>query len=134
MYRRLFLFAVATALLLAFPAKAETADAGQITQPPTVLVDPAPRPPPPAFNAGELIVDRLGVQVGPIETLTEAEAGLVVVIKIDGKLVGVPASTLKRDGDKIVSLQSRAEMLAAAGAPNTAAAPTSSTPVLLTPP
>jgi hypothetical protein len=41
----------------------------------------------------------------------------VVVISIDAKMVGVPQSTLKLEGDRVVSSQTKAQMLAAAGAP-----------------
>jgi hypothetical protein len=75
--------------------------------------------PAPAFKAGAMVVDRNGVRLGPVESLAEtgATAVAMVVIKIDGKLVSVPQSTLAPKGANVVSTQSKAEILAAAGAP-----------------
>lgn len=75
--------------------------------------------PAPAFKAGAMVVDRNGVRLGPVESLAETRATPVamVVIKIDGKLVSVPQSTLALKGANVVSTQSKAEILAVAGAP-----------------
>lgn len=80
--------------------------------PPVVSVAPAP-----AFKAGDPVTDAVGAVVGPIATLTESDRGAIVVISIDSKLIGVPQSTLKLQGEKVVSSQTKAQMLAAAGAP-----------------
>jgi hypothetical protein len=77
----------------------------------------AEAPPAPAFKAGEEVTDSTGAVVGKVATLTESDTGPVVVISIDSKLVGVPQSTLKLDGARVVSSQTKAQMLAAAGAP-----------------
>jgi hypothetical protein len=75
-------------------------------------------PPAPAFAAGDPVVDRTGDQVGAVQTLVETPEGPMVVVQIDGKLVSLLQTTLKMDGSTIVSSQTKAEMLAAAGAPN----------------
>ena len=41
----------------------------------------------------------------------------MVVAQIDGKLISLPQSTLKMDGNRVVSSQTLAQMLDAAGAP-----------------
>jgi hypothetical protein len=91
---------------------AQTATPATPAPPPVVNVAPAP-----AFKAGDPVTDAAGSVVGPIATLTESDRGAIVVISIDSKLVGVPQSTLKLVGDKVVSSQTKAQMLAAAGAP-----------------
>jgi len=121
MYRKLFFIAVAAALLLAFPAETQVPRPAEPVPPPATLVEPVPKAPAPAFNAGDLVIDRLGVSVGAVETLTESPTGMIVVVKIDGKMIGVPSSTLRRRGDSLVSSQSKAEMIAAAGLPANAA-------------
>jgi len=75
-------------------------------------------PPAPAFTAGDTVVDRAGQRVGAVQTLVETPAGPMVVVQIDGKLVSLLQTTLRMDGSTIVSSQTKAEMLAAAGAPN----------------
>jgi hypothetical protein len=52
-----------------------------------------------------------------VKTVAETTAGLNVVIEIDGKLVGVSPSTLQLRGNAVVSRQTKAEILATAGAP-----------------
>ncbi|MBA3812451.1 MAG: hypothetical protein H0X27_12560, partial [Caulobacteraceae bacterium] len=65
-----------------------------------------------------VVTDRAGAPLGPIESLGEAAAGAMVVIRIDGKLVGVPQGTLAlRPGGGAVSAQTKAQILAAAQAP-----------------
>ena len=82
--------------------------------PPASVVE---KPPAPAFKANMSVLDRTGADVGRIETLAESAARAMVVINIDGKLVSVPQDTLTLDGQVVRSRQSKAEMLAAAGAP-----------------
>ena len=41
----------------------------------------------------------------------------MVVIKIDGKLISVPQSTLTLNGENVVSSQTKAEIMSAARAP-----------------
>ena len=40
----------------------------------------------------------------------------MVVVRIDGKLVTLPQATLRMEGERIVSAQTKAQILAAAGA------------------
>jgi hypothetical protein len=83
----------------------------------------APPPPPPtaapapAIQAGESVFDRSGREVGKVQGLVETPAGAMIVASIDGKLISLPQRTLKVDGDRVVSSQSKEQMLAAAGAP-----------------
>ena len=81
-------------------------------------VPPAVTRPAPALKSGAIVSDRTGAAVGPIQTLAESDRGSMVIIKIDGKLVGVPESSLRLEGERVVSAQTKAEMTAAAGAPN----------------
>ena len=83
---------------------------------------PEPSPPvvapaPPAFKAGAIVTDRNGARLGPIQSLALAPSGPLVVIRIDGKLVSVPQSTLTLENGSAVSSQTKAEILTAAGAP-----------------
>jgi hypothetical protein len=71
----------------------------------------------PAFKDGAVVIDRAGVKLGPIKSLTEAPRGPMVVIEIDGKMVSVPQGTLTLKSDGVVSSQTKAQILAAAGAP-----------------
>jgi hypothetical protein len=97
--------------------------------PPPVATPPAPstatgaagataKPPAPAFKPGMVVVDRTGARVGVVKTITETPGGLNVVIEIEGKLVGVLDSTLQLRGESAASSQTRAEILAMAGAPS----------------
>ena len=78
---------------------------------------PVEVPPTPAFKSGDPVIDSSGALVGTIATLTESAQGAIVVLSIESKLVGVPQSTLKLDGDRVMSSQTKAQMLAAANAP-----------------
>jgi hypothetical protein len=71
----------------------------------------------PAFKVGAIVTDRTGARLGPIQRLTEAPRGPMVVIAMDGKLVSIPQSTLTPKGEAVVSSQTKAEIVAAAGAP-----------------
>jgi hypothetical protein len=71
----------------------------------------------PAFKFGAMVTDRTGRPLGAIESLAESERGAMIVIKIDDKLVSVPQSTLKLNGERVVSSQSKAEIMAAANVP-----------------
>lgn len=84
---------------------------------PTGPAGAAAKPPAPAFKPGMVVTDRTGARVGVVKTITETPGGLNVVIEIEGKLVGVLASTLQLRDDAAVSSQTRAEILAMAGAP-----------------
>jgi hypothetical protein len=56
------------------------------------------------------------VVVGTIQGVAEdARDEMVVVVKVDGKLVSVPESTLRLAGGNAVSSQTKAQILAAAG-------------------
>jgi hypothetical protein len=101
------LIAVAVSLFAAGPAPR-----------PAPAAPPVAKPAAPAFKPGMAVLDRTGAQVGLIETVAETPGGLNVVVKIDGKLVGLAPATLKlREGGGAVSSQTKQEMLAAAGAP-----------------
>lgn len=100
------------ATILGVAGAAEARQAGQPPTPPIVIAPPAP-----AFKIGAVVVDRTGARLGPIQSVTEAVRGPMVVIAIDGKLVGVPQSTLTLKGVGAVSSQTKAEILAAAAAP-----------------
>jgi hypothetical protein len=87
-------------------------------QPPAPAAEPAvTAPPPPAFAADMPVVDRTGFAVGRIKSLADSPRGPMVVVVIDGKLVNLPQRTLTLTGGTAHSSQSKAEMLAIAGAP-----------------
>ena len=75
-------------------------------------------PPAPAFKSGDAVADRDGTALGSVQTLVESAAGPMVVVNIDGKLVSLPQSTLRMRGSAIMSTQTKAQILAAAGAAN----------------
>ena len=78
---------------------------------------PVAKPPAPAFKTGMVVIDRAGARIGVIQALTETPGGLNVVVEIDGKLVGVPPARLELRGETVVSSQTKAQILASAGAP-----------------
>ena len=56
--------------------------------------------------------------IGAIEGVAEGQRDeMFVVVKIDGKLVSIPESTLRLAAGGVVSSQTKAEVLAAAGVP-----------------
>ena len=72
----------------------------------------------PAIKPGTPVNDKSGNPVGLVETLIETPSGdLNVVVKIDGKLVGLNPSTLQLIGGREVSSQTKQEMLTSAGVP-----------------
>lgn len=73
-------------------------------------------PPAPAFKSGDAVADSAGAALGAVQALVESPAGPMVVVNIDGKLVSLPQATLKMQGNAIVSTQTKAQILAAAGA------------------
>lgn len=75
------------------------------------------KPPAPAFKPGMTVFDRDGVQIGSVQTMTETPGGLNVVVKVDGMMVGVPASTLTLDGSRVTSSQTLRQIMSSAGAP-----------------
>jgi hypothetical protein len=97
-------------LLLATPAAAQPAPTGAAA--PAVA-----KAPPPAFQAGMPVFDGTGMQVGKVASLADSPRGPMVVVEIDGKMVSLPQSTLTLARGTARSTQSKAEMLAAAGAP-----------------
>jgi hypothetical protein len=99
------------------PACGSAADLGAQASSGTPSEAALPSTAAPAVKAGMAVVDRTGVQVGAIESVAESPQGPIVVAKIDGKLVGLRPATLRLDGERAVSSQSKAEMVAAAGAP-----------------
>jgi hypothetical protein len=90
-------------------------------QPPAPAVAPAEgpvtKPPAPAFKPGMTVIDRSGAGIGVIQAVAETPGGLNVVVEIDGKLVGVLPSRLELRGETAVSSQTKAQILASAGAP-----------------
>lgn len=106
-------------LSIAAAALSAAACQAQPTQEPTPspqAAGAAVKPPPPAFQAGLPVVDRDGEGVGAVQSLTEGPDGPLVIVEIDGKLVGLRQATLRLAEGRAVSSQSRAEMLADAGA------------------
>lgn len=87
--------------------------AQQPTSPSTTAVT---APPAPAFKVGAVVTDRTGARLGPIQSVTEADRGPMVIIEIDGKLISVPQSTLTLKDEGAVSSQTKAEIVTAAGA------------------
>lgn len=104
---------------LAIPIIA-TALAAQAAPPP---VSPGGSPPPPtaspalAVEAGDAVFDRTGQPVGQVQSLVETPAGPMVVARIDGKMISLPQSTLKKEDGRLISSQSKTQMIDAAGAP-----------------
>ena len=90
---------------------------GQAKQPPASQVQLKTLPPAPAFTEGMMVVDRSGAQIGRVKSLVETQYGALIIVEIDGKLVGVPRSTLLLQNEKILSSQTKDEILRAAGAP-----------------
>lgn len=121
---RLPTLAALVALAGAGQAYAQTAPSPTPQPPPVAAVTaPAPgeapssvTPPAPAFNAGDAVTDRDGAALGAVQTLVESPAGPMVVVNIEGKMVSLPQATLKMQGKAIVSTQTKAQILAAAGA------------------
>jgi hypothetical protein len=98
------------------PATAQLPPAAPTAPPSAGAAPSSVTPPAPAFRAGDAVFDRDGAAVGQVLTLTESPAGPMVVVRIDGKMVTVPQSTLRMEGQRIVSAQTKAQILAAAGA------------------
>ena len=86
-------------------------------EPPAGAATSTLTPPVPAFKAGAVVSDSTGATVGTVASVVEGESGLMVVVKIDGKLVSVPQDTLTLVGDRAVSSRTKTQMLAEAGAP-----------------
>ncbi len=57
------------------------------------------------------------MRLGPIQTVVDSNRGPMVVIEIDGKLISTPQSSLTLKGEGAVSSQTKAQIIAAAGAP-----------------
>lgn len=100
------------AVTFALLATAEPTPAPPDVNLPDVKVAPAA----PALAVDSVVTDRTGAVLGPIVSMGGTGAEVLVIIKIDGKLVGVPAPTLKQNGAATVSSQSKAEILKAANA------------------
>ena len=75
------------------------------------------KPPAPAFDPGQEVFDASGGRIGVVQTLSPSPKGLSVVLVIDGKLVSVPESKLQRVGPRVISSETKAQILSAAGAP-----------------
>lgn len=108
--------AVATTMALASCEQPRPAGASQ-PLPKQAADAPFTKPAMPAFRPGMVVHDRAGTRIGAIKTVTETPGGLNVVIEIEGKLVGVLPSTLRLQGETVVSSQTKAEILASAGVP-----------------
>lgn len=81
-----------------------------------------PRPPPtappaPAIEAGSVVYDRSGLDAGVVQSLVETPAGPMIVARIDGKLISLPQKTLTLRDGRLVSDQTKDQMMDAAGAP-----------------
>jgi hypothetical protein len=63
------------------------------------------------------VFDQNGAKVGVVEAMAPSPSGLSVVLLIDGKLVSVAASKLHRVGPRIISTETKTEILSRAGAP-----------------
>jgi hypothetical protein len=99
------------ALLAAGPACGQDAPGPQPSAPGPVV------PSPPAFKVDMTVVDQAGVAVGQIKSLAESERGPIVIVEIDGKLVGLLQRTLTLERGQARSVQTKSEMLTAADAP-----------------
>lgn len=102
-------------------AAAQPAPTAPSTPPPAAGPESPPAqiaPAAPGFKVGTVVTDRTGARLGPVTSFTEAPEGPMVVIEIDAKMVSVPAASLSQRGEAVVSRQTKAEILAAAGAPN----------------
>ena len=75
------------------------------------------RPPAPAIRPGMPVVGPGGESIGEVQSLADTPGGANVVVKIDGKLIGAPTSELRLQGSTVVSSLSKAQLLAASGAP-----------------
>jgi hypothetical protein len=111
-----------TALILASALAAAPADPNAPLPPaaaPAGADTAVAKPPAPGIKPGMPVVGPSGERIGDVQSLAETPGGLNVVVKIDGKLVGAPASALQLNGSTVVSAQSKAQLLAAGGAPQT---------------
>ena len=78
--------------------------------------DAVPKPPAPAFRPGMAVVDTTGASIGVVQTMTEAQTGTMVVVKIEGTLVAIPASQLRLEGANVVSAQTKSQIVTSAAA------------------
>lgn len=69
------------------------------------------------LTPGMAVFDRLGQRVGYFQTLARSALGSMAVLQIDGKAVSVPRHTLRVSRDRVLSDQSKSEILAAADVP-----------------
>lgn len=72
---------------------------------------------PPAFQPGMAVIDRAGAVIGTFEAFATGPAGPLAVLQVDGKPVAVPQATLTLVDRRILSIQTKAEILAAADVP-----------------
>ena len=63
------------------------------------------------------VVDSTGARIGVVQSVAETAGGPNVVLSVDGKLIGVAPTTLKLQDQTAVSNQTKAQILATAGAP-----------------
>ncbi|CAN7427907.1 hypothetical protein [Caulobacter sp. LjRoot300] len=78
---------------------------------------PADTPALPAFKTGMTVIDRAGAAVGKIAGLAEDQREPIVIVEIDGKMVGLLQRTLALENDHARSTQTKAQMLTTAQAP-----------------
>lgn len=83
---------------------------------PTPAGPATPAPPAPDIHPGMPVIDASGSQIGEVQTATDTPRGLEVVVKVDGKLVGAPLPTLKVADGRVVSSQTKEQLLASSGA------------------
>ena len=96
----------ATVMVAAFQVSAQST--------PAIAVAPQVAPHP--LSQGMTVVDRSGEAVGVITAVADSERGPMVIVKVDGKLVSIPQSTLTLDGTIVRSSQAKAQILAASAA------------------
>ena len=107
---RLFLNAVGLASL------ALAAIVSHAASQPSSAIAVAPHTAPHPLMQGTPVYDKSGLRVGVVAAVADSDRGSMVVVKVDGKLVSVPQSSLVLDGNVARSAQTKAEMLAAATA------------------
>lgn len=116
---RILAFAAATSAAVAFSACAQ--DTAAPTPPARDAVPPVPvsaATPPTVttgakLEAGALVTDAAGGEIGLIQSVADGTTGQTVIVQIDGQLYGLPASTLSTASGKIVSRNTKDQIKAA---------------------
>jgi len=116
---RTLAFVAAASAAVAFTASAQ--ESAPTTPPPEEATPPAAEgaaTPSSAtvgatLEAGALVTDAAGGEVGAIQSVTEGTDGQTAIIQIDGQLYGLPTSTLSTASGKIVSRYTKDQIKAA---------------------